>query len=319
MPPDFTTLRAEVDGRIGRLTLDQPTKLNPLGTVPLREIAEAAQWFDTTDAVVVIVTGEGRAFSSGFDLREFAGSSAAEDAMSSRDQADLGRLMAEAMERMSALTIAAIEGPGASAAAWCWRACATCGSLPTTPSSRFPRSTSGSRSAWGGIPTAGARDRAGDRPRAGADVPSVRRPTRRCSIGFVNRVVARAELESAVDELAEQLASKAPSVVRATKRQVNEALENVASTVGAWADADLLGAAMSDPEARAAARRYLASRGPDDPARGCTSVTRAIETQATATAGHRSLQEAVRVRRRTVSSAEEIGGDVVPQARGERE
>ena len=46
----------------------------------------------------------------------------------------------------------------------------------------------------------------------------------------------------------------------ATKRQVNEALEDVASTVGAWADADLLGAAMRDPEARQAARDDLATR-----------------------------------------------------------
>ena len=78
--PEFSTLRVEVDaaasgasGPIGRMTLTQGDKLNPLGTVPLREIAEAAQWFDTTDAHVVIVTGEGRGFSSGFDLREFAG------------------------------------------------------------------------------------------------------------------------------------------------------------------------------------------------------------------------------------------------------
>jgi len=106
--PSFETLRVEVEGRIGRLTLDQSAKLNPLGTVPLREIAEAAQWFDTTTASIVIVTGTGRAFSSGFDLREFAGGSSA---TSSRDQADLGRLMAEAMERMNALTIAAIKGP----------------------------------------------------------------------------------------------------------------------------------------------------------------------------------------------------------------
>ena len=49
-PPTFSTLRVEVDDRIGRLTLTQPDKLNPLGTVPLREIAEAARWFDTTAA-----------------------------------------------------------------------------------------------------------------------------------------------------------------------------------------------------------------------------------------------------------------------------
>ena len=48
--------------------------------------------------------------------------------------------------------------------------------------------------------------------------------------------------------------------MRATKRQVNVVLENMAATGGAWSDADLLGAAMADPEAKDAARRYLASR-----------------------------------------------------------
>lgn len=118
----WTTLAARVEGRIGRLTLDQPDQLNPLGTVPLTEIADAAAWFDTTDASIVVVTGAGRAFSSGFDLREFADD--------------------------------------------------TIFSIP----------------------------------------------------------------------------------------EVNAALENVATTAGAWADADQLGAAMRDPEARAAAREYLARR-----------------------------------------------------------
>lgn len=107
---EFTTLDVSIDGRIGRITLNRPDKLNPLGTVPLIELAEAAAWFDTTEASVVIVTGAGRAFSSGFDLREFAGDSDATP-RDNRAQADLGRRMAEAMERMRAVTIAAIKGP----------------------------------------------------------------------------------------------------------------------------------------------------------------------------------------------------------------
>ena len=87
-------------------------------------------------------------------------------------------------------------------------------------------------------------------------MPAVRCPRGR-SLGFVNRVVPRAELEAAVDELAAQLAAKAPNVVRTTKRQVNEAIEAVSSTAGSWADADLLGAALRDPDARAAGRAYL--------------------------------------------------------------
>ncbi|MFN3256121.1 MAG: enoyl-CoA hydratase/isomerase family protein [Ilumatobacter sp.] len=256
---DFTTLRAEVDGRIGRLTLAQPDKLNPLGTVPLAEIAAAARWFDTTDASIVIVTGEGRGFSSGFDLREFASSTNLEgDAMSGRDQADLGRQMAEAMERMRALTIAAIKGPCVGGGVVLAGVCDLRIAADDTVFS-IPEVDLGIPLAWGGI------------PRLVREIPAAiaRELVLTCrpfdadearSIGFVNRVVPRADLESAVDELAAQLAAKAPSVVKATKRQVNEALENVASTVGAWADADLLGAALSDPEARAAARAYLAAR-----------------------------------------------------------
>ena len=253
--PRFDTVQVEVDGRIGRLTLDQPTKLNPLGTVPLREIAEAAQWFDTTTASIVIVTGTGRAFSSGFDLREFAGGSTNG---SSRDQADLGRRMAEAMERMSPLTIAAVKGPcvggGVVLAAACDLRVAADDTVFTIPEVDL-----GIPLAWGGIPRL-VREIG---PAMTRELVLTCRPFdahEAKTIGFVNRVVPRSELESEVDALAEQLAAKAPSVVRATKRQVHEALEDTTPTVGAWADADLLGAAMRDPEARAAASAYLAAR-----------------------------------------------------------
>lgn len=257
--PEWTTLNASVDGRIGRLTLDQPANLNPLGTVPLAEIAEAARWFDTTDASIVIVTGAGRAFSAGFDLREFAGrSDEGEPSVDARAQADLGRRMAEAMERMRALTIAAIKGPciggGLVLAGVCDLRIAADDTVFAIPEVDL-----GIPLAWGGI------------PRLVREIPPavVRELVLTCrrfdanearSLGFVNRVVPRGDLETVVDDLAEQLAGKAPSVVAATKRQVNEALEDVAPTVGAWADADLLGAAMRDPEARAAARAYLANR-----------------------------------------------------------
>ena len=68
--PDLRFVRTELDGGIGRLTLAQPDRLNPLGTHVLEEVAAAARWFDQTDAAVVVVAGEGRAFSAGFDRRE---------------------------------------------------------------------------------------------------------------------------------------------------------------------------------------------------------------------------------------------------------
>lgn len=261
---EFSTLRVDVDGRIGRLTLDQSDKLNPLSTAALGEIAAAAAWFDTTKVSVVIVGGAGRAFSSGFDLREFAGRGSTRDddatggASANRAAADLGRRMAEALERMSALTIAAVKGPCVGGGVVLAAACDLRVAADDTEFS-IPEVDLGIPLAWGGIPRlvreiGPAMTRELVLTCRSFDADEAR------SLGFVNRVVPRADLDTAVDELAAELAGKAPSVVRTTKRQVLEALEAVAPTAGAWADADLLGAAMSDPDARAAARAYLTRR-----------------------------------------------------------
>ncbi len=192
---------------------------------------------------MVIVTGEGRAFSSGFDLREFADPDAA--TANPRDSADLGRRMAEALDRMTALTIAAIKGPCVGGGVVLAAACDLRIAADDTVFS-IPEVDLGIPLAWGGIPRL-VREIG---PAMTRELVLTCRPfdaDEARSLGFVNRVVPRADLEATVDELATQLAAKAPNVVRTTKRQVAEALDAVSSTAGAWADADLLGAALRDP------------------------------------------------------------------------
>lgn len=262
-PPNFETLRVEVDGRVGRLTLNQPERLNPLGSLALAEIIEAARWFDRTEATVVIITGAGRAFSAGFDLAEFGGRSARPDPAgrvpaNDRDRTDLGRRMADAVESMRAVTIASIHGPCVGGG---FVLAASCDLRVAGDDTRFsiPEVDLGIPLTWGAI------------PRMVRDIPApiVRELVLTCrpfdadearSFGFVNRVVAVASIHQEVADLAAALADKAPSVLRATKRQVNEALDQMATTGGAWAEADLLDAALRDPEARAAAQRYIESK-----------------------------------------------------------
>ena len=50
----FSTLTVELSEGIGRLTLDQPERLNPLGSDALTEIAKAARWFDDQGARVAV-------------------------------------------------------------------------------------------------------------------------------------------------------------------------------------------------------------------------------------------------------------------------
>ena len=66
----YATITATIEDGIGRLVLNQPKKLNPLGTNTLQDIIDATTWFNNTN--VVIISGKSRAFTSGFDLREFS-------------------------------------------------------------------------------------------------------------------------------------------------------------------------------------------------------------------------------------------------------
>lgn len=257
-PPSTTTLRVSLDGAVGRLTLAQPDQLNPIGTTALREIIDAARWLDRAGPTVVIVTGEGRAFSSGFDLREFGGAAGDDDGTSVRDQRDLGRQMADAVAAIGAVTLAAVKGPCVGGGVVLASACDLRVAADDAVFS-IPEVDLGIPLTWGAIPRLVRQIgpaltnelvltcRAFDAHEAKA-------------IGFVNRVVARDSLEAEVDALAASLASKARSVVATTKRQVAEAAEAMVSTAGAWAEADLLEVAMRDPEARAAARAYLDRR-----------------------------------------------------------
>lgn len=68
---NFTTLSYEVDGGIGQLMLDRPERLNALGKMALEEINLAMDLAEEDPSVkAIVISGKGKAFSSGFDLKE---------------------------------------------------------------------------------------------------------------------------------------------------------------------------------------------------------------------------------------------------------
>jgi enoyl-CoA hydratase/carnithine racemase len=251
----FETLRTDIDGAVGRLTLDRPDKLNPLSAATLSELASAARWFDERPAVkVVIVSGAGRAFSAGADLASFGGPQQG----STREAADRGREMAEALERMRALTIAAIHG-------WCVGGgvvlAAACDLRVAADDARFsiPEVDLGIPLAWGGIPRL-VREIG---PALTKELVLTCRPfdaAEARAVGFLNRVVPAAELPGAVESLARELASKASHTLVATKRHVNAVTDQMVGTMRSWSDADGLVTALADRECADARRAYLEAR-----------------------------------------------------------
>jgi len=265
----YETLSVTLEGAIAELRLDRPEKLNPLSTRALAELARAARFLDAQHEVkVVIVRGAGRAFSAGADLSTFSrasGSRGSSDATgagprepTTREAADLGREMADAIEGMRPLAIAAIHG-------WCVGGglvlAAACDLRVATEDARFsiPEVDLGIPLAWGGIPRL-VREIG---PARTKELVLTCRPfdaAEALAAGFLNRVVPAAELDASVDALARSLAAKAGHALFSTKRHVNAVTEQMVGTARSWADADGLVTAFADEECAAARRSYLAAR-----------------------------------------------------------
>ena len=97
-------------GRVAVVRFDRGIRANPLSTEAMRQLRRAAESFeDDMETSVVILTGNGQAFSAGADLKDAnrrADASIAERIHRQRN----GPKMCAAWERMEQVTIAAIEG-----------------------------------------------------------------------------------------------------------------------------------------------------------------------------------------------------------------
>ena len=81
------------------------------------------------------------------------------------------------------------------------------------------------------------------------------------SIGFINRVVDLENLEQEALNLATDIKNRPQSVIRTTKRQVQSAAEDLASTQSEWIGEVLIAAASQDKEAKESAQNYLKGKG----------------------------------------------------------
>lgn len=254
---DFSTIEVSSDRSRGAITLNRPDKLNALSSTMLAELIEAALLFDSMPNVkVVVVGGRGRAFSAGADLAAFSGGDgSAPSAADSREAADLGRRMAEAVESMRAVTVARIHGHcvgGGLVLA------AACDLRVAADDVRFsiPEVDLGIPLAWGGIPRL-VREMG---PALTKELVMTCRPFsagEAQAAGFLNRVVPPAELDPAVDGLVGQLEAKSALTLTATKRHTNAVTEGMVGVARAWNDADSLVTALRDPESRSVAAAYL--------------------------------------------------------------
>jgi enoyl-CoA hydratase/carnithine racemase len=108
----FETIRYAVEDGVCTLTLHRPDRLNAVTPVMIEELLEAFDRIDADDAVrAVIVTGAGRAFCAGADLRGGGATFAREGTGPAAEHRDGGGRVTLRIFDLTKPVIAAINGP----------------------------------------------------------------------------------------------------------------------------------------------------------------------------------------------------------------
>jgi enoyl-CoA hydratase/carnithine racemase len=82
---ELETMRCELDGPLARLLLTRPQALNAANWAWVRDLVKATDYLaHSSETRVVIVSGEGRSFCSGLDVKELAQGSLSVTSMSEK-------------------------------------------------------------------------------------------------------------------------------------------------------------------------------------------------------------------------------------------
>ncbi len=207
---------------IGRLTLNRPDKLNAFAGRMRDEIFEALDELDDPTIRVVVVTGAGRGFCSGADVKYLSELLASQDAATFEKLLDAGRRVVTKIREMAAPVVASVNGPAAGGGLNLALACdIRIASDRATFGQTFTRI--GLAPDWGGLhflPRLVGEAKAMELMMTGEIVDAAEA----LRIGLVNRVVAHDDLAPETDTLVAMLAARPAASLRSIKRGVYASL-----------------------------------------------------------------------------------------------
>jgi enoyl-CoA hydratase/carnithine racemase len=247
------------DGPVVRVTLARPEKLNPLDDgvrVALAELLHDLE--DRPDIRVLVVAGQGRAFSAGADLRRTAYPPVTGDWATRRHRTGTWQRLLEQFDRIPQATVARLHGHVIGGAALLAAACDIRVASDDTVL-RIPELAIGIPLTWAGLPLL---VREVGLPLA-RDWVMTGRPVTADELqrsGFAQRLVPRADLDAAVEECIDQLTAM-PAAPLAMARAMTAAIGRThPAMVAGWGDADHQQWAFTEAEYRDAARSYIEDR-----------------------------------------------------------
>jgi methylglutaconyl-CoA hydratase len=106
---NYKTIQLAYDSGVATITLNRPDKRNAISFELIDDLLRALQEVETSDAIVLIVTGAGKAFSSGMDLDNLKTLIGKSPEQNLEDSETMVRLF-RALYEFSKVTIAAVNG-----------------------------------------------------------------------------------------------------------------------------------------------------------------------------------------------------------------
>jgi len=228
-PPELETLRIDIDGEIGTLTLDRPDSLNAMSPQLIAEFTTAAAWLaDQAPLRALIVTGSGdRAFSAGGDVNWFRKGVESEEIDLPSDVRRGAEVLHQGIvdfQRIPYPVIAAVNGAAAGAGFSLALACdiriASEDAFFVVAYGRIGASPDGGMTYFLPRVVGPARAR-----QILLEDPMIS-PQEALELGLVSYVVPADKLTDEARAKAEELAQKAPHYVRMSKLLVGQSISN---------------------------------------------------------------------------------------------
>jgi len=211
-------LLVQKDGPVATVTLNRPAAMNAFSAELRVALGKAFRELKADPQILVaIVTGAGRAFCAGMDLKELSSGGAG---ASGFDKSVEGQDMAEAIAEFDGPVIAAVNGHAITAG---FELALACDFIIASTSAKFADTHArvGILPGWGlsvRLPRLIGINRAKEISFTGNTVTAAQA----CEWGLVNRVVQPEELLSTCMELARQMASCVPHVLKGYKRLIDD-------------------------------------------------------------------------------------------------
>lgn len=217
----YETIIYEVQDAVAKITFNRPEKLNAMTGTTFQEITDALDMADKdNDVRVLVITGKGRAFCAGVDLK-FAEKELT-NLKSQTDFLTIGKELLQKIEAISKPVIAAINGLALAGGFEILLACdlAVAKDDAMIGDQHMRVGMFGAGGTPYRLPLLIGLRRAKEIIFTGKWLSGKEAE----KIGLVNRAVPAEEFENAVNEMAAELAEKSPTAMRLTKSFMNKTI-----------------------------------------------------------------------------------------------